>query len=109
MGAEEPTILSVSLFAFGHSLGPLLEGLMSAIYERNVIYRASGLFNLFFVFMFPVAFSPHTGIYVYVLLMYAFSLGLGGITRHADSCLLKFLDDVRVLWLSVSQCEWGKW
>ena len=59
-------VLDVGLFVLGLGLNPLLEGPMSAIYGRNVIYCVS--FNMFFKFMFPVAFAPHTCMHVsYVL------------------------------------------
>lgn len=78
-------------------LDPLLQGPMSAIYERNTIYRIS--FNLFLLFMFSVTFANYTCMYV----RYATPrvCVLSWIWWHdatnADSCLFDFPVHLRVL------------
>ena len=60
----------------------------SSLCGRNVVYRVS--FSLFFIDIFPVAFTPHIYMYVcYVisLLMFAFCLGSGGITRYTPTAV----------------------
>lgn len=104
---KEPTILGVSLFVLGHFLGPLLGGPMSAIYGCNVVYRVS--FELFFILMFSVALASRTCMYLYVPYVTPHVCVLSWTwwnnAIHAESCLLKFSVDVRVLWLSISQCD----
>ena len=53
---EGAVILGVGLLLY---LGPQREGPLSTIYGHSaIIYRVT--FDLFFIFMFPVAFAPHT-------------------------------------------------
>lgn len=53
------SVLSISLFAIGLGLGPLIVGPLSEIYGRNPIYRIS--YGLFFALAWPVAFAPNIG------------------------------------------------
>jgi len=68
--SNEVTILASSLFMVGLGAGPLLVGPLSEVYGRNVIYWVS--YFLFFVFTFPVAFSPN----IAVLLIFRLITGL---------------------------------
>ncbi|KAF9000016.1 major facilitator superfamily domain-containing protein [Cyathus striatus] len=56
------TVLAISLFVEGLGVGPLLVGPLSEIYGRNIVYRVS--YGLFFVFTWPVAFSPNIVVYL---------------------------------------------
>jgi MFS family permease len=62
--SKEITVLGLSLFVMGLGLGPLLVGPLSEVYGRNIVYRIS--YMLFFVFSWPVAFTPDIGMQIRV-------------------------------------------
>ncbi|KAF9445876.1 MFS general substrate transporter [Macrolepiota fuliginosa MF-IS2] len=66
------SVLSISLFAAGLALGPLIIGPLSEFYGRRPIYCIS--YGLFFALSWPVAFAPNIGIF----LMFRFITGFCG-------------------------------